>query len=150
MLGASAPAHVAPVQLQTIAVGFFFLAAAGLAQGQSTLIAGWNFNDSNLTVDHGTGSLTTSGLGTEAFLLVGSSQNLSGADGDAHAGPLSSVSALGNQAAVYLRGTFGGASLPSTLVMDNVQISAVPEPAPTAVLCGALGLLLAGARRRRA
>ena len=51
-----------------------FLCVHTVAHAQ--LVVGWNFNNQSLTPEHGTGTLTTDGLGATAFLPVGSSQNL--------------------------------------------------------------------------
>ncbi|MEY4489364.1 MAG: hypothetical protein RIQ79_1872 [Verrucomicrobiota bacterium] len=67
--------------LRFVAFGFLCVNTALHAQ----LVVGWNFNNQSLAPEHGTGALTTAGLGTSMFLPVGSSQNLVSGDqaGDA-------------------------------------------------------------------
>ncbi len=67
--------------LKLAVLGFLCVHTAAHAQ----LVVGWNFNNQSLTPEHGTGTLITDGLGTSAFLPVGSSQNLTPGDeaGDA-------------------------------------------------------------------
>ena len=60
---------------------------------------------------------------------------------------MSAIPAVENQAMVYFRVTFSGFSLSNAVTqIDNVQISAIPEPA--AALLGGLGLLALLRRRR--
>ena len=82
-----------------MALMFLMLALAGPQQARADEIAIWNFNDSDLIVDHGSGSLTTNfnlvnvlftlgGTSTNARLgdLAGQSVTLQGGTGNANNG----------------------------------------------------------------
>lgn len=87
------------------------LMLVGSAYGQSQLLVGWNFNDSNLTADHGTGTMTLSGLPVPVYLPVGSSQNLY--SGDSAGNSLSLVSTtLNNGGTLTLRFATTGYNAP--------------------------------------
>ena len=62
-------------KLTSILILFFSLTVAGLSSASADEIAIWNFNDSNLVVDHGTGLLTSNFIATNIQFAAGTTNN---------------------------------------------------------------------------